>query len=140
MSKRSLINLHRQSPLDLPREPVKGSWKMLKSFQAYESTSLQNRHFAAAHQISSCVSNSQSFVFTHIPKTACFTCFDWSINLNRTNFKLIFIFLFVVTAAGVVPCGSPKKARTPSIVQFIFYFWSFEISRNILRIQNIFYV
>ena len=32
----------------------------------------------------------------------------------------------VVTAAGVVPCGSPKKRlRTSSIVQFIFYFWSF---------------
>ena len=44
----------------------------------------------------------------------------------------IIIFLFVVTAAGVVPCGIPKKRpRTSSIVQFIFYFWSFEISRNI---------
>ena len=45
--------------------------------------------------------------------------------------------LFVVTAAGVVPCGTPKKRpRTSSIVQFIFYFWSFEISRNILRNQK----
>ena len=52
--------------------------------------------------------------------------------------ELIFIFLFVVTAAGVVPCGSPKKRpRTSSIVQFIFYFKSFEISRNILRNQKI---
>ena len=52
--------------------------------------------------------------------------------------ELIIIFLFVVTAAGVVPCGIPKKRpRTSSIVQFIFYFWSFEISRNILRIQKI---
>ena len=35
-------------------------------------------------------------------------------------------------------CGSPKKrSRTSSIVQFIFYFWSFEIGRNILRNQNI---
>ena len=48
--------------------------------------------------------------------------------------ELIFIFLFFVTAAGVVLCGSPKKRpRTSSIVQFKFYFWSFEISRNILR-------
>ena len=48
--------------------------------------------------------------------------------------ELIIIFLFVVTAAGVVPCGIPKKRpRTSSIVQFIFYFWSFEISRNVLR-------
>ena len=52
--------------------------------------------------------------------------------------ELIIIFLFVVTAAGVVPCGFPKKRpRTSSIVQFIFYFWSFEISRNILRKTNI---
>ena len=37
--------------------------------------------------------------------------------------ELIIIFLFVVTAAGVVPCGIPKKrSRTSSIVQFIFYF------------------
>ena len=51
--------------------------------------------------------------------------------------ELIFIFLFVVTAAGVVPCGIPKKRpRTSSIVQFIFYFWSSEISRNILRNQK----
>ena len=47
------------------------------------------------------------------------------------------IFLFVVTAAGVVPCGILKKRpRTSSIVQFIFYFRSFEISRNILRNQK----
>ena len=51
--------------------------------------------------------------------------------------ELIIIFLFVVTAAGVVPCGIPKKRpRTSSIVQFIFYFWSFEISRNTLRNQK----
>ena len=51
--------------------------------------------------------------------------------------ELIIIFLFGVTAAGVVPCGIPKKRpRTSSIVQFIFYFWSFEISRNILRNQK----
>ena len=47
------------------------------------------------------------------------------------------MFLFVVTAAGVVPCGIPKKSsRTSSIVQFIFYVYSFEISRNILRNQK----
>ena len=33
-----------------------------------------------------------------------------------------FCVLFVVTAAGVLPCGSPKElSRTSSIVQFIFY-------------------
>ena len=36
---------------------------------------------------------------------------------------------FALTAAGVVPCGGPKiYPRTYSIVQFIFSFWSFEIS------------
>ena len=36
-------------------------------------------------------------------------------------------------------CGSPKKQpRTSSIVPFIFFFWSFEISRNILRNQKIY--
>ena len=52
-----------------------------------------------------------------------------------------FYILFVVTAAGVVLCGSPKKQpRTSSIVQFIFFFWSFEISGNILRNQKNLYV
>ena len=51
--------------------------------------------------------------------------------------EFIIIFLFVVAAAGVLPRGIPKKRpRTSSIVQFIFYFWSFEISRNILRNQK----
>ena len=41
------------------------------------------------------------------------------------------------SAAGVVLCGSPKKQPcTSSIVQFILFFWSFEISGNILRNQN----
>ena len=36
-----------------------------------------------------------------------------------------FYILFVVTAAGIVPCGHPKMwPRKSSIVQFIFYFWS----------------
>ena len=58
--------------------------------------------------------------------------------LNGTHFYI----LFVVTAAGVVLCGSPKKQpRTSSIVQFIFCsFWSFEIGGNILRNQKILFV
>ena len=48
-----------------------------------------------------------------------------------------FYFLFAITAAGVVPCGGPKKSpRTSSIVQIIFSFWSFEISEDILRNQK----
>ena len=51
---------------------------------------------------------------------------------------LFLVFLFVVTAAGVVPCGIPEKRPcTSSIVQFIFFFMSFEISRNILKNQKI---
>ena len=49
------------------------------------------------------------------------------------------MFLFAITAAGVVPCGGPKKSpRTSSIVQVIFSFWSFEISEDIVRTQNFF--
>ena len=49
---------------------------------------------------------------------------------TSTHNNVLVLFLFVVTAAGVVPCGSPKKRpRTSSTVQFIFYFWSFEIGR-----------
>ena len=37
-----------------------------------------------------------------------------------------FYILFAITKAGVVPCGGPKKShRTSSIVQILFYFWSF---------------
>ena len=47
------------------------------------------------------------------------------------------LFLFAFTAAGVVQCGGRKTSpRTSTIVQFIFYFWSFEISVNIPRSQN----
>ena len=57
-----------------------------------------------------------------------------SIDMTLCVISFLVYILFVVTAAGVVPCGSPKKRpRTSSIVQFMFYFWSFEISRNILR-------
>ena len=40
--------------------------------------------------------------------------------------------LFAITAAGVVPCGGPKKSpRTSSIVQIIVFFRSFEIGKDI---------
>ena len=49
-----------------------------------------------------------------------------------------FYFLFAITAADVVPRGGPKKyPRTSSIVQIIFFFWSFEISKCNLRNQKI---
>ena len=60
---------------------------------------------------------------------------------NKYKKIMKFYILFVVTAAGVVLCGSPKKQpRTSSIVQFIFFFWSFEISGNILSNQKILFV
>ena len=54
--------------------------------------------------------------------------------LKGSQFK----FLFAITAAGVVPCGGPKKSpRTSSIVQAIFSFWSFEISEDIQNSRNL---
>ena len=51
--------------------------------------------------------------------------------------KDLSLFLFAITAAGVPPCGGPKKSpRTSFIVQIIFSFWSFEISEGILRNQK----
>ena len=45
----------------------------------------------------------------------------------------LYIF-FAVTAAGVVPCGGPKKSpRTSSIVQIIFYLGPLR-SVNIFRV------
>ena len=45
--------------------------------------------------------------------------------------------LFAITAAGVVPCGGHKKSpHTSSIVQIIFLFRSFEISKGIQSVQN----
>ena len=49
-----------------------------------------------------------------------------------------FCILFDFTAAGVVPCGGRKTSPlTSTIVQFIFHFWSFEISERILRNQKL---
>ena len=47
-------------------------------------------------------------------------------------------FLCAFTAAGVVQYDGRKMSpRTSTIVQFIFHFWSFEISVNILRNQKL---
>ena len=46
--------------------------------------------------------------------------------------------LFAITAAGVVPCGGPKKySHTSSIVHIIFSFWSIGISEGSLRNQKV---
>ena len=52
--------------------------------------------------------------------------------------KDLSFILFAITAAGVVPCGGPKKSpRTSSIVRNMFSFWSFEISEGSLRNRKI---
>ena len=54
----------------------------------------------------------------------------------KSRFSLL--ILFAITAAGVVPCGGPKKSpRTSSIVQIIFFCWSFEIRVGILGNQKL---
>ena len=58
------------------------------------------------------------------------------IAFEGTNFYLLLVF--VITAADVVPCGGRKTTpRISSIVQIIFYFGSFEIKGNIMRIQKL---
>ena len=59
-------------------------------------------------------------------------------DFSASSFKgTHFLFLFAFIAAGVVQCGSRKtSSRTSTIVQIIFYFWSFEISVNILKNQK----
>ena len=64
------------------------------------------------------------------------SCFSHC-GFNSLGWKLD-ITLSAITAAGVVPCGGPKKSpRTSSIVQIIFSVWSFEIREGILRKQKI---
>ena len=61
-----------------------------------------------------------------------------TIDFDASRIQTFILTLFVVTAAGGVLCGSPKKQpRISPIVQFIFFFWSFEITGNILRNQKI---
>ena len=57
-----------------------------------------------------------------------------------TALKGSVLFLFSITAAGVVPCGGHKKSPpTSSIVQIIFSFWSFEISEGISEKSEIYH-
>ena len=59
-----------------------------------------------------CLANHLSFEYLHCSKSFCSA---------------------TVTAAGVLPCGSPnKKSRWASTVPSISYVWSFRVSRHIL--------
>ena len=63
-----------------------------------------------------------------------FECFTASKGSNN-------YFYLLITAAGVVPCGGPKKyPHTSSIVQIIFFFRSFGISGHIWSMSNVLYV
>ena len=67
----------------------------------------------------------------YVPSTFLRMC---SLLLKERTFEFLFAFI----AAGVVQCGGRKRSpRTSTIVQFIFHFWSFEISEHILRNQNL---
>ena len=58
----------------------------------------------------------------------------WVLTYNRA----MHMQLIDIDDAGVVLCGGRKTSpRTSTIVQFIFHFWSFEISERILRNQKL---
>ena len=72
-----------------------------------------------------------------VPEIAQYGPFYNSLNIFTASKGSNFYILFAITAAGVVPCGGPKKyPRTSSIVQVILCFRSFEISKNIQSIKN----
>ena len=72
------------------------------------------------------------FHYRSIPKIAQYGPYFLYLNVLIAFKGFNFNILFLITAAGVVPCGGPKKfPGTSSIMQIIFFFWSFEISKNI---------
>ena len=59
-------------------------------------------------------------------------------SIKQSQSKELTYTLFPITVAGVVLCADHKKPpRTQSIVQILFYFLSFEINGNILRILKL---
>ena len=98
-------------------------------------------------------------IFTMVRRSSCISTASWiilSISSKtklkgaqtrkmelRTKLSAYFTFYPTKTALKLKgadkdsPCGGRKTSpRTSTIVQFIFYFWSFEISVNILRNQK----
>ena len=72
-----------------------------------------------------------------LPEIAQYSPFFLPLNVFTASKGSNFYILFAITAAGGVPCGGPKKSpRTSSIVQIIFSFRSFEISKAIQSVQN----
>ena len=67
-----------------------------------------------------------------LPEIAQYSPYYLPLNVLIASKGSNLYILFAITAAGVVPCGGRKKSpRTSSIVQIIFLFRSFEISKDI---------
>ena len=72
-----------------------------------------------------------------LPEIAQYSPYYLPLNVFTASKGSNIYILFAITAAGVVPCGGPKKSpRTSSIVQTIFLFGSFEISKDVQSVQN----
>ena len=72
-----------------------------------------------------------------LPEIAQYSPYYLPLNVFTASRGSNLYILFAITAAGVVPCGGPKKSpRTSSVVQIIFLFRSFEISKGIWSVQN----
>ena len=111
--------------------------KVVKAIGSRNAESLGN-NYRLYYTLLQLTFHSGSLKRTDYPKQICLShTLSFLLNVFTAFKRTHFYILFVVTAAGVVPCDSPKKRpRTSPIVQFIFYFWSFEISRNNLRNQK----
>ena len=72
-----------------------------------------------------------------LPEIAQYSPCYFPLNIFTASKGFKHFILFAITAAGVVPCGGPKKSpRTSSIVQIIFFVRSVEISKYIQSVQN----
>ena len=72
-----------------------------------------------------------------LPEIAQYSPYYLPLNVLTASKGSSLYILFAITAAGVVPCGGPKKSpRTSSIVQIIFLFRSFEINKDIQSSQT----
>ena len=75
-----------------------------------------------------------------LPKIAQYSPYSLPLNVFAASKGSNLYILFAITAAGVVPCGGPKKSpRTSSIVAIIFLFRSFEISQDIQSVLETYF-
>ena len=72
-----------------------------------------------------------------LPEIAQYSPYYLPLNVFTASKGSNLDILFAISAAGAVACGGPKKSpRASSIVQIIFLFSSFEISKDIQSVQN----